>query len=111
MDVLGDDAVLLVLQALGQQFGPRGDGEQRVAQVVAEHGNELLAQFGHGPFLKQRPLGALAFSSLSIWIASRRANDSIIGWIALPLSAAGLGSSAQMVPKKLPSVRNTGTEM
>ncbi|MCY1428542.1 hypothetical protein D9M71_444310 [compost metagenome] len=52
-----------------------------------------------------------AFSSLSIWIDSKRAKDSIIGWMGLPLSAAGWGSNAQIVPKKLPSVRNTGTEI
>ncbi|MOA41334.1 hypothetical protein D3C78_1632830 [compost metagenome] len=57
--MLGDSALLVVLQALGEQLGTGGDGEQRVAQVMAEHGNELFAHFGHGPLLAQCLLGAL----------------------------------------------------
>jgi len=59
VDVPSDGAVLVILKALGQQFGPSGNGEQRVAQVVAKHCDELLAYFGHGTLLAQGALGAL----------------------------------------------------
>ncbi|MNN71312.1 hypothetical protein D3C81_1872370 [compost metagenome] len=59
MNVAGDRAVLVVVQALSQQFGACGDGEQRIAQIMAEHCDELFAHFSHRPFLAQGALGVL----------------------------------------------------
>ncbi|MNH05299.1 hypothetical protein D3C79_646190 [compost metagenome] len=41
-DVLGNGATFFVLQTLRQQFRPGSDGKQRVAQIMAEHGDKLF---------------------------------------------------------------------
>ncbi len=52
----GGDGRRVVRLAL-QQRGAHGDGRQRVAQVVAQHGDELLAQLARGALVHQQRLG------------------------------------------------------
>jgi hypothetical protein len=54
-----DGEPLFVAQAEQHQLGAGDDGAQRVAQVVSQHGDELLAQFGRGARVEQGNLGLL----------------------------------------------------
>ncbi|MNQ88552.1 hypothetical protein D3C85_1038190 [compost metagenome] len=58
-DVLHDCAALFVGDLAQQQFGAGRNGEQRVTQVMTEHGDKLFAQFGDFPLLLQLRFGAL----------------------------------------------------
>lgn len=78
---------------------------------MAEHGNELLAQLGHGPFLLQGLLGFLGVF-LAFYLDRQQACEGLHHRLdGTAFERCRLGSNAQIVPKKLPSVRNTGTEI
>jgi len=80
VDVASDCTVLVIIQSLGQQFGTRSNGEQRVAQVMTQHGNELFAHFCHGPLLAQGALGALGVF-LALDLDGQQAGERLHHWL------------------------------
>ena len=74
------------------------DRGERVAQIVAEHGDELLAQLRRLALVEERRLGR-RHPLRNICATSGR------------LRLAGRGSIAHSVPKKAPPGRTIGIEM
>jgi hypothetical protein len=95
-----------------EHFGASADREQRVTQVVAEHGNELFAQLGGFALLQQRGFGELRVF-LGFDLQRKHPRERLHG----ALDAAGLElcrvriEGADRAEKARPSVRNTGTEI
>ena len=98
-------------RAAQRQVAGRLDRGQRGAQVVAEQGDELLTLIACDALVSQRrtrsllllfgiDLQGLQAGKRLEHRPRRRAGES-----------RGSGSSAQSVPKKLPSARSTGTEI
>jgi hypothetical protein len=59
---------------LRQQFRAGGDRGQRIAPIVSEHGDELLAQFRGLALGQQLGLGGVRRSTASGWVAISSAN-------------------------------------
>ena len=54
------------LAAARQQIRPGAHRRQRVAQVVAQHGDELLAQLGRGALARAAPISAAVLALLAV---------------------------------------------
>ena len=94
-----------------EDAGAGVDGGERVAEVVAEDGDELLAQLGALALAEEGGLaGVEALEGVEVEADEVGEEAEHAGDLGRR-RAAGRGSMAQSVPKKSPSGRKIGTEM